>query len=530
MKKIITLYCALSTIFTCPMQPEDVMPHNDAAQLSVQRVPKLSKLCEDFLVAYFDQENTSNLQILTNTPPPRNQEEAIKFIRKAEKLQKKSEGYMSLASIAQELPPEQTKLLKKHHLLQQYLNGNQQLCSKLTELLLSKMTSATLSHEYKNLYDFLITSMPQIKCILVERLKNYMAWRCPFTVLHNENIELPPDGSYIYDFDSQTVYRPANTSLTTLLKYPVLAISPKKNYIAIRDDSNTLHVLMIDTTANLKRSKTFSYKSKKPIASTFSHDGIFLMIGYEGGDIQKINIESLENIQFTYPYLAPQSDSTFKVNVTTISYSPNNKYFAAGATDSTVSVWDAKTLKEELTLFDLVYPENSQGQGASKRVNVSMFCSCSKLFAAARCSGVIIIWDTERWSKTAEFQHQNVSCLATSNDCSLMLSGSNTGNIKLWDLHSNSIVKNIVGLGQPIQHVGFDTLNDTLLFRTCNGNQYTMKIQTNLSFQQQCLLYVFNKTLKKNNKNLCQKLLQQKEFQDLPQEIKNNLSAHLDRA
>lgn len=147
-------------------------------------------------------------------------------------------------------------------------------------------------------------------------------------------------------------------------------------------------------------------------------------------------IARTNNQQKTVEILDSQSGDMLHVlsaddnSIVCVSWSPDGRLVAAGATNGTIIIWD---LEESNT--PLVIPSAHSGI-----VNALEWKPSSLSLISAGQDGNIMVWGSlsGRQTDILEGHTDSVNCLASSTDGAVLASGSNDGTIRLWDMKGGS--------------------------------------------------------------------------------------------
>lgn len=138
----------------------------------------------------------------------------------------------------------------------------------------------------------------------------------------------------------------------------------------------------------------------------------------------------------------------------TVGFSPDGKLFVSGELGGTVIVWNAGTMKIQVSFT-----------AHKKRLNDLAFSRDGKLLATASEDKSVIIWDAVTFKqKSVLLRHKDeVKCIAWSNGGSLLASGSEDGTVIIWNVGSGEALATLKNEGATwVDSVAFSG-NDELL-------------------------------------------------------------------
>ncbi len=130
--------------------------------------------------------------------------------------------------------------------------------------------------------------------------------------------------------------------------------------------------------------------------------------------------------------------------ITCVRFSPDGLWIASGSSDDTLRLWDAASLQEHQVLKD-----------ASSDITAIVFSPDARhLFVGA--ADTVQVWDLEGAAKPKSFStRSSVNCMAISPDGSLLLTGSDDGEIRLWDTTNCDLLATLNGHTDDVISVMF---------------------------------------------------------------------------
>jgi WD40 repeat protein len=140
--------------------------------------------------------------------------------------------------------------------------------------------------------------------------------------------------------------------------------------------------------------------------------------------------------------------------VSCVAFSRNSKLLASGARDGTIRIWETATDDCKTVLYD----------GEINGVRSLDFSHDSKILAATSSSS-ILLWDVQTGQCTSRIEHSKLDYIRTirfSLDSKMLLSGSDDGNVRLWDTRSGTC-RILEGHQHRIESVRFSPDNKRVL-------------------------------------------------------------------
>ncbi|KAH7349299.1 hypothetical protein B0T11DRAFT_288935 [Plectosphaerella cucumerina] len=141
--------------------------------------------------------------------------------------------------------------------------------------------------------------------------------------------------------------------------------------------------------------------------------------------------------------------------VSCVAFSRNSKLLASGARDGTIRIWETSTDDCKTVLYD----------GEINGVRSLDFSHDSKILAATSSSS-ILLWNIRTGQCTSRIEHNKLDYIRTirlSLDSKMLLSGSDDGNVRLWDTRSGTCNVTLKGHQHRIESVRFSPNNKKLL-------------------------------------------------------------------
>lgn len=522
-------FAFFQTFLSLCMQKEDVVPSKRPKTHYL--IPTLKQLCLQKLEKHLEQEWRGHKAAIAELPVPQTPQQAQSLIAKCDDLQRNSELFKNLLAISSAVPPTLQKLLTSYHLVGNFCQENPKFLATITTTLLRNIKAQNLSHEFQQLNQFLCACSPATNRLLNAAIKRSIAWRSPYVEIKPDYVITTAPTSTIPDLATLSIYSAELTNpVCKLFNSAIRCVSPAGNRVAVVSNDNRIHILKVAGTKIINDEYKCYFMGKKPTACAFSQDGSCFIAGFEAGSLQRLNLTTRTIMPLNYPTLPPITRSLRQFSITTVKYCPNNRFLVAGCNEGALVLWNAQTGKEKKALFDLQeieYEEPGIWITKPNSIATCAFSPCSSLLAAAGENGKICLWTTNDWSLVIEkFKHEKISAIAISHDCSLMLSGSQQGSIKLWDLKHKRLIRTLVGLGDPVQQVAFAPNGQSILFAQQNGNIHALKLQE-LPIYESCALYAFNQSLRSGKKNECEQLLSTPIITRLPLELQTKLKKQL---
>ena len=172
----------------------------------------------------------------------------------------------------------------------------------------------------------------------------------------------------------------------------------------------------------------------------------------------------------------------FTADINSVAFSPNGQMIAGGINESEViCIWDAMTGENLRSM-----KENAPN--ALHWVNTVAFSPDSKILASGSEDGNLYLWDVEtgRKLKTLTEDAKNIFSVAFSSDRKTLASGNAGNTIRLWDIATGEKLKTLIGHTNWVFSVAFSPDGQTLasgswdhtirLWDTATGQQ--MKVLT----------------------------------------------------
>lgn len=124
--------------------------------------------------------------------------------------------------------------------------------------------------------------------------------------------------------------------------------------------------------------------------------------------------------------------------VCSLAFSPNGRYLAGGSSDGEFKIWDTKTFKEVYNPHKESYAVTFSPNGKSLAIGDSRD---------------IVIWEMEGFKKVKKFGYleghtRAVNSVIFNSTGEYLISGSNDGTIKIWDMKTFKEVRTLVDCGQ----------------------------------------------------------------------------------
>ena len=243
--------------------------------------------------------------------------------------------------------------------------------------------------------------------------------------------------------------------------------SPTQEILATYGNAGSLTIW--DMTTHQPIDQPFITPSGNVTSIAFSTDGKFMAAGDDNSNITLWDVASHKVLKtFT-------SESVFPVKrVVSIAFSPDNKYLVAGSVDESLSIWDLTTDQKPMYLL-VGYSNYSgplidiKGKSSGSVMDVA-FSPNGKILASVNFNGVTL-WDVAKLQPIGQpLVHQSpggnisrVNCIAFSSDGKILASGSDDSSIILWDLTTLQPLRQpLVGHTGYIYSVAFSPNGKTL--------------------------------------------------------------------
>ncbi len=191
----------------------------------------------------------------------------------------------------------------------------------------------------------------------------------------------------------------------------VMALSPKADWLACGDGSNSIKMISLNDAGANYELKNHSGKIKSLV---FSYDGRFLYSAAVDGKLLKWNLESGNSLEI-------ETDRTV---ITSLDVSSDNKFIAGITDQGSGVVWN---------------PGNAEGKfridAADRKIRCIRFKPDEARIAVGYDNGLIEIWDVSAGKKISGFQAHNgeVKEIRFNGSDSQMATSGDDQTLKLWD-------------------------------------------------------------------------------------------------
>jgi WD40 repeat protein len=160
----------------------------------------------------------------------------------------------------------------------------------------------------------------------------------------------------------------------------------------------------------------------------YSPDGKFLAAGRQGPIIHLWDVATLKQLSPISPI-----ESNMRV-IVALAFSPDNKTLAVGGvslsdSDTPIRMWDVATGKEGTPL-----------KGHTSRLSHLAFCPGTNILASASADKTVRFWDTTTNKQISSIGFWALS-MAVSPDGKTLAAGSMDGKVRLWDVPDSKKVK-----------------------------------------------------------------------------------------
>jgi len=151
-------------------------------------------------------------------------------------------------------------------------------------------------------------------------------------------------------------------------------------------------------------------------------------------------------------------------DVQAVAFSDDGRFFATGANDETLRLWDLATRKEIREFI-----------GHRHFVDSVAFAPDGKHLVSGAMDNTIRLWDMASGELVKTYEHDEnwVRTLAVSRDSRLIASGNEKGIVELFDYASGAWLKNLAGHGGAVTAVAFSPDGKTL---ASSSNDGTMRL------------------------------------------------------
>ncbi|MCL2759484.1 MAG: WD40 repeat domain-containing protein, partial [Treponema sp.] len=160
--------------------------------------------------------------------------------------------------------------------------------------------------------------------------------------------------------------------------------------------------------------------------------------------------------------------------ISTIIFTPDNRYVVSGALDTTVKVWDIYTGREKETFF-----------GHTGLIRALAVSPCGSLIASSAQDGVRV-WDFKTGKEIAMFNEEAVSLFFSPDE--LMLYTASANGIKIWDIKKRKVVKTITAENVSMASAGS---NDNIAYNSDSLIIYNTNTGSKKTFNNDFITSVF---------------------------------------
>jgi WD40 repeat protein len=191
----------------------------------------------------------------------------------------------------------------------------------------------------------------------------------------------------------------------------VMAVSPKADWLACGDGSNSVKMISLNGSGANYELKGHSGKIKSLV---FSYDGGFLYSAAVDGKVLKWNLASGNSVEI-------ETDRTV---ITSLDVSSDNKYIAGITDQGSGVVWNSGNSEGKLRI-----------EAADKRIRCIRFKPDEARIAVGYDNGIIEIWDVSEGKKISEFQAHSgeIKEIRFNRSDAQMATSGEDQTLKLWD-------------------------------------------------------------------------------------------------
>lgn len=257
------------------------------------------------------------------------------------------------------------------------------------------------------------------------------------------------------------------------IKNGLIAVSYDGKYIAVAVKTT----VVIWDMQTYKQVKSLDFAEAEPdliTALTFSHNNKYITVGFRSSKIRMWEFEkplsaeeppfnpvklqavgsSVTAMQYArgdqyiamgflaekaiildIPKTTVVKDLRHNSAVTTLAYSPDNKYIATGSIDNTVKVWNGKITEGESDKGELI----KKLELPDKKIKYVIFSSLGKQLAAILDDFTVRIWNTSNWQTLPlGAENKNITSIAYSPDDKYIALGTKNGSIVT---HNPDVIK-----------------------------------------------------------------------------------------